>query len=466
MLSHKNSPYISLEQMLEAREKRAFFQERLLKQFQLPLLCFTMNIAGPFKTSPLIRRAFQIGLQDILLQLQRANIPVAFQTIWQEDTGNTAFILAKTRGDTLKKLACELEDADLLGRLYDMDILLPPDGGKTEIPKIDRQTLGLPPRTCLLCHRPAKECSSRRIHTLEALQETTKKILEKSVIQRDAQSIARLAQQALLYEAAIAPKPGLVDRIDNGSHQDMDLFTFLSSAASLFPYFQKCAALGLSFSLQEAPQDKAELFSLLRLPGKLAENQMLLATGGVNTHKGAVFSMGILCAAIGAQSFENRKDPQKILQTCGEMTRGMVSRDLKGLTLKEANTTGQKLYVQYGISGIRGEIEAGLPAVYHYGLPLMEKMQKEGRSIDETGTAVLLHLFAHVTDTNFIARSDVKTWKKTAESLAALLKDNPIPSRRDLEELNRTFIQKNVSPGGSADLLSVCWMLYFMKTFF
>ena len=142
---------------------------------QLPLLCFTMNIAGPFKTSPLIRRAFQIGLQDILLQLQRANIPVAFQTIWQEDTGNTAFILAKTRGDTLKKLACELEDADLLGRLYDMDILLPPDGGKTEIPKIGRQTLGLPPRTCLLCHRPAKECSSRRIHTLEALQETTKK---------------------------------------------------------------------------------------------------------------------------------------------------------------------------------------------------------------------------------------------------------------------------------------------------
>ena len=215
------------------------------------------------------------------------------------------------------------------------------------------------------------------------------------MIQRDAQSIARLAQQALLYEAAIAPKPGLVDRIDNGSHQDMDLFTFLSSAASLFPYFQKCAALGLSFSFQEAPPDKAELFSL-----------------------------------------------------------------------KEAKTTEQKLYVQYGISGIRGEIEAGLPAVYHYGLPLMEKMQKEGRSIDETGTAVLLHLFAHVTDTNFIARSDVKTWKKTAESLAALLKDNPIPSRRDLEELNRTFIQKNVSPGGSADLLSVCWMLYFMKTFF
>ena len=109
----------------------------------------------------------------------------------------------------------------------------------------------------------------------------------------------------------------------------MDLFTFLSSAASLFPYFQKCVALGLSFSLQEAPPDKTELFSLLRLPGKLAENQMLLATGSVNTHKGAVFSMGILCAAIGAQSFENRKDPKKILQTCGEMTRGMVSRDLK-----------------------------------------------------------------------------------------------------------------------------------------
>lgn len=453
---------VSLLQMLDAREQRAHRQSKLLAQYQKPLLCFTLNIAGPIKNSPLIRQGFHIGMEEISLQLCRNKLSVLYQETIDEITGNEAFFVIDGDGFTVKQLTCALEDADELGRLYDLDVLLPPDREHPQGRKLDRQDLGYPGRTCIICGAPAKECSSRRIHPVSQLQQKTTAILEHAVKTRYASRIAELAVRSLLYEVSVSPKPGLVDRYNNGSHKDMDFYTFLNSAAALWPYFHKCARMGLDCAFMGNAALR-ELFQSLRGPGKLAENQMLRATGGVNTHKGAIFSMGILCAAIGACDPKDWAFPEKILQTCARMTRGLVSSDFSGLTVEKATTMGQRLYLEYGITGVRGEMEAGLPVVADYGLPLLEQLLSEGKSPDEAGSAVLLTIIAHMTDTNLIARSDVPTQKAAAERAREILSETPCPPAPVLRQMDQDFIQKNLSPGGSADLLAVCWMLYFIK---
>ncbi len=463
----KNYHEVSLPEVLDAREKRALRQRELLLQYQKPLLCFTMNIAGPVKNSLLIRQGFLYGLEDLALQLQRVKAEILYREIWDEATGNEAFLVIDASPVTIKRTACELEDADPLGRLYDMDLLMPAKDSASGFRKMEREELGFSGRQCLLCKRPAKECASRRIHPLSELVARTDEILKSAIRERTAIRIAELATRSLLYEVAITPKPGLVDRANNGSHRDMDFYSFLNSAAALWPYFKKCAAFGIQAAEKaerEEREDLPELFRSLRLPGKLAENQMLRATGGVNTHKGAIFSMGILCAAVASLPADRWDESETILSICARMTKGIVAEDYKNLTVDTAKTEGQKLYLEYGITGVRGQMEEGLPAVSAYGLPLLEKLLAEGRSTDEAGAAVLLAILSHTTDTNLIARSDLPTQREASRRARELLEHSPCPPREKIETLEQEFIRKNLSPGGSADLLALCWMLHFLKT--
>ena len=214
---------VSLVQMLDARERRVQHQQELLARYHKPLICFTMNICGPIKDSPLIRRGFARGRQLLRQQFLRAKLTPLYQDAVREVTGCEAFYVLDADPLTIKKFTTDIEDATPLGRLFDMDVIRP-DGLK-----VDREELDLEGRRCLICGGPAKVCSSRRIHTVAELQEKTTEILTEA---RDAQDIAdaaRLAVRALLYEVTTTPKPGLVDRRNSGSHKDMDVFTWRPS---------------------------------------------------------------------------------------------------------------------------------------------------------------------------------------------------------------------------------------------
>ena len=289
---------VSLVQMLDARERRVQHQQELLAQYHKPLICFTMNICGPIKDSPLIRRGFARGRQLLRQQFLRAKLVPLREDAIREVTGCEAFYVLDADPLTIKKFTTDIEDATPLGRLFDMDVIRP-DGRK-----VDREELHLEGRRCLICGGPAKVCSSRRIHTVAELQEKTTEILTEA---RDAQDIAdaaRLAVRALLYEVTTTPKPGLVDRRNSGSHRDMDVFTFMDSAAALYPYFEVCARTGRETAEQPAP----ETFAALRPLGREAEGEMLDATGGVNTHKGALYSFALLLSALG-RSLTEGGDP-------------------------------------------------------------------------------------------------------------------------------------------------------------
>ena len=445
---------VSLLEMLDARERRVRHQQELLTRYHTSLVCFTMNIAGPVKTSPLIRRGFARGQKLLEQQLTRCKITPLHRDVVRESTGCEAFYVLDADPLAVKQITTLIEDSCPLGRLFDMDVLRP-DGKK-----VDREELYLAGRRCLICGGPAKVCSSRRIHTVAELQEKTAAILTDAFHELDPRTIAQQAVRALLYEVTTTPKPGLVDRRNSGSHTDMDSFTFMSSAAALGPYFEACARVGQETASLPAP----ETFSALRPLGCEAEGEMLAATHGVNAHKGAIFSIGIVCAALGRLARDLWGDPARVLAEAAAMTAGLTAQDFAGVTEETAVTAGQKLFVRYGITGVRGQVEAGLPAVLNYGLPTLENGLAQGYDINRAGCGALLTILAHSTDTNIIARSSRERQLALTEELNALLDEDPYPDEAVLSALDDRFIAENLSPGGSADLLALTYLLHFFKT--
>ena len=144
------------------------------------------------------------------------------------------------------------------------------------------------------------------------------------------------------------------------------------------------------------------------------------------------------------------------------MTEGLTQSDYA--KIKEPQTAGQKFYKDYGVLGVRGQAEAGFPAVLNAGLPILEKGIELGLDNDRIGAAALLAMLCADDDTNMIARGGREEQIRTSRQVKELLKDNPFPDKETLMDLDDQFMQKNLSPGGSADLLALSWLLHFFKT--
>lgn len=434
-----------LPEILEAREARAARQKELLARWGQPLVCFTMNIPGPVKDTPLIARGFQYGCR--LLRAALGGFPLLH---WEQRctaAGWESFWVVDAPADTLKQLCAHLEDRDPMGRVFDMDVLTALGH------KCSRSDLGLPGRKCLLCQNDAMVCGRSRTHSVQALQAETFRLIRRGLCE----ALAETAVRSLLCELYATPKPGLVDRCNSGSHRDMDLFTFLRSAAALWPYFRECARIGLEC---DAP---GAVMAQLRWAGKEAEARMLRATGGVNTHKGAIFSLGILCGAAAMLPPAAWGDPEALSGQCARLTEGLCARDFAGITQETARTPGEKLFAQCGITGARGQAEAGFPGAWQIGLPILENGLAQGRAWNDCLCAALLHILASTDDTNLIKRGGFGAQTKLRSRLRTLLAATPYPDRDALEALDREFIAANLSPGGSADLLSATCFFHFLR---
>ncbi len=437
---------VTLEEMLLSREERAERQRKLMKHFRLPLVCLTMNIAGPVKTSPLIRMGFEEGARRICSLLGdtlEARIERA------PKTGYEGYYLFRDDPAEVKRRLVSQEERDALGRLLDVDVLC------TDGAKISREETGLPARSCLLCSNPASACARSRRHPLSALRERTDEILSGYFTPRMAGAVSEKALRALLYEVSVSPKPGLVDRLNSGAHKDMDFFSFVDSALVLRPYFKECALEGL-----RDRSGSAGLLERLRVRGREAERVMLRATGGANTHKGLIFSLGLLCAAAGMR-YETAR-PRDICEAAAGLAQGTLpDLDVPGENL----THGEELYRRYQIRGVRGEAAQGFPSVRTIGLPALERAVSRGLSLNDAGVIALLHLIAHVQDTNFIVRCGLAKAEEIQKELRTFLSGNP-PIQGMLEKaalLDGEWSHLGFSPGGCADLLALCFFLHFLQ---
>lgn len=448
-----NERIVTVQDMMEARDQRVERQRMLLDQYGQTLLCFTMNIPGPVKDNHLIREGFALGQRALHRAFMREGIKPLFLEKKLCFTGCEAYYVLPLPHNEAKHLSAEIEEASPLGRLFDLDVLRP-NGTK-----VDRQEIGLPGRRCLLCGEIAQVCARARTHTVQDLQKRTWEILNMAIRKAVCERIPSLACRALIYEVNVTPKPGLVDRLNNGSHRDMDIFSFASSAVSLYPYFENCVRLG--YDLADRPAQ--ETFEAIRPLGMEAEGMMLDATDGVNTHKGAIFSMGLLTAAAGRQKSAYAVSTDAVLKTCREMVAGLTSRDFNKLTEKTAHTAGQRFYLKYGITGVRGEAEAGFPLISQYGLPLLKEGLRSGLSVNDAGCAALIGIMAKNVDTNIIQRGGLEALRDVQEKSSKLLEQESFPTKSSLADFDRDLIAQNLSPGGSADLLALCFFLYFLE---
>lgn len=419
---------VTLAEVLAAKEHRVLRQQALLREYGFSLVSFTMNIAGPIKTDSYSRAAFLLGREKLLSAMGSMGYTVAVMEDNSSVAGFELLCAVDAPPEELKKICILLENAAPVGRLFDMDVIAR-DGEKLSRAE---------ERCCLVCGRPGRECASRRLHPVAELRDVTNRIIREHFLNADGEELASLAVQSLLDEVCVTPKPGLVDRAGNGSHQDMDIFSFNSSASVLWPYFRECFLKGAASA--ELPAE--EVLPLLKAPGLEAERVMYRATGGVNTHKGAIYTLGILCAAAGRLwSVETRPEAFLWLQACG----GIASSN--------------------AAPGVREEVAEGLPSVRTVALPALQEAEAAGLNFNDACLYVLLHLISEVRDTNMVcrggeekalaARRKVKSWldglRLSPEMFSA--------SAKGLSELSQFFVSENLSPGGCADLLAAALLV-------
>ena len=259
-------------------------------------------------------------------------------------------------------------------------------------------------------------------------------------------AITQNAIRALLYEAVTNPKPGLVDPISQGPHPDMDIYMFIDSSLSLQPYFEDAVKIGKTFS----DNDLTKMFSTLRSKGVLAEKAMFTATHNTNTHKGAIFALGIFTCA---ESYSKTKQTD-LFATIRKMSKGLVEHDL--IKDNQQQTAGEKEYQKYGKSGARGEAEDGYPIVKDIALPFLKN------STGDTQTRLLDTLMKIATiasDSNLIKRAgniNVIPWlRQHAKQYLQLGGYGTTQGKEYLLNLNKEMTKRNYSLGGCADLLIV-----------
>ncbi len=278
--------------------------------------------------------------------------------------------------------------------------------------------------------------------------------------ENQARRIEALATQALLYEVAATPKPGLVDSHNTGAHNDMDIFTFFRSAAALGPAFSKCFLAGASHEgMAEA------LLPAIRAIGIDAEHEMLKVTGGVNTHKGILFSMGLLCGAAGLLSQERHGSgfsAENLCDTAARIVSGIIERDFGSLAEKPILTYGERLYLKHGITGIRGEVAGGFQTVRQVSLPLI---REKWAAVDTNTLLVelLLRIMAHSEDSNILGRHDLAMLGTVQKKAREILEQGGAFSSKGMaavRDFDQWCIRQWVSPGGSADLLAVTVFLH------
>ena len=272
--------------------------------------------------------------------------------------------------------------------------------------------------------------------------------------------IARLATQALQAELDTTPKPGLVDKDNNGAHRDMDYALMQRSIDTLHPYFVKLALLGCA--------DALPTHTSIRDIGIEAERAMLSATNGVNTHKGALFSMGL---AVVAAAHEERKiaaNEEQILKerNGGEDVLVSLQTTIKALAASFPDTSGthgsKAKLLSKGTTAIKGALDnarEGYEMLFAEWLPFYIERRKERDA--HTLHKTLLRIMCDLDDTNVIYRTDLATAEEVKQEARVMLDSF---SKAALKDMDRHYTTRNISPGGAADMLSLTIFIGSIQT--
>ena len=261
-----------------------------------------------------------------------------------------------------------------------------------------------------------------------------------------AERLADLAVDALIDEADLSPKPALVDRRGNGAHTDLHLGLMHASALSLWPAFKEMAEAAIEFGEVGLPLREA-----IGLIGREGEQAMLATTNGVNTHRGAIWALGLLVAAAALESTNTKASAVTL--------RAARLALLDDRYAPRPLSHGAQVAQRYGARGAREEAQLGFPAVIQRALPQLKRSRAAGHGEQNARLDALLAIMTNLADTCVLYRAGeqgLQTMQLGAQAVLDAGGSASLAGRRRLHELDQQLIALNASPGGAADLLAAC----------
>ncbi|WP_395703182.1 triphosphoribosyl-dephospho-CoA synthase [Aquabacterium sp.] len=264
-----------------------------------------------------------------------------------------------------------------------------------------------------------------------------------------ARAFGRAATLALYDELALSPKPGLVTLQDSGSHADMDAQTFLRSLFALRGYFGQIAGLGA----------RGAAFAELERCGRQAEQRMLAATGGINTHRGAIFSLGLVCAAAAAAWRPDRGCDAAAVRARLLSHWGAA---LRQRALRPSPRPGGLAAARHGLRSASAEAALGFPALFDTVLPAYQAELGAGAALASARRRALFRLILALDDANLAHRGGLEGLRFARAAAAGYLATHGVHDDEEqhaARAIGRAFVARRLSPGGAADMLAVLCFL-------
>lgn len=264
-----------------------------------------------------------------------------------------------------------------------------------------------------------------------------------------AEQLADFAVDALIDEAELSPKPALVDRRGNGAHHDLHLGLMHASALSLWPMFKHMAEAAMHLGAIGQPLREA-----LGQIGRDGEQAMLRTTAGVNTHRGAIWALGLLTAAAAL--------PGATLRAGDLALRAAQLALLDDRHAPRQPSNGSAVAQRYGVGGAREQAQQAFPAVLHHGLPQLRASRAAGHGEHSARLDALLAIMSRLHDTCVLHRAGLPGLQAMHHGARAVLDQGgsaSLAGRRRLLELDQQLLALNASPGGAADLLAACLLI-------
>jgi triphosphoribosyl-dephospho-CoA synthase len=261
-----------------------------------------------------------------------------------------------------------------------------------------------------------------------------------------AERLADLAVDALIDEADLSPKPALVDRRGNGAHTDLHLGLMHASALALWPAFKEMAEAAIEMGEIGLPLREA-----IGLIGREGEQAMLATTSGVNTHRGAIWALGLLVVAVALE-------PQSTAASSISLRAARLAL-LDDRYAPRPLSHGAQVTLRYGARGAREEAQLGFPAVTQRALPQLKRSRATGHGEQNARLDALLAIMTNLADTCVLYRAGeegLHTMQLGAQAVLDAGGSASLAGRRRLHELDQQLIALNASPGGAADLLAAC----------
>ena len=255
-------------------------------------------------------------------------------------------------------------------------------------------------------------------------------------------TVAELAVSSLIEELELTPKPGLVDKQNTGAHKDLNVQLMRASAESLRDTFKEIALI--SYDRSPSQSLREEIAAI----GRDGEKRMFGVTGGINTHKGAIWTIGLLASAFSIG--KGRFTTEEILSIAGKLAR------YPDRYCPVTDTNGKRVIKKFGVKGAKGEAQQGFPHIRQFSLPMLNHSRAIGLTKEKAKLRALLSLMAHLDDTCILHRggSDGLSFAKEQAEFFLISGDFDL-----LNQMDEEFINRNISPGGSADLLAATLFL-------